>query len=669
MNFFLKLAAFFALSLAAAAFIGATAAVSADLGPEFLSADEIRPGMRGYALAQFYADKIERFDIEIISVASKRHAGRGYYRRIVALAGGGPLEISRGISTGFSGAPVYLDGRLAGAIESTSAWTAKNYVTIITADELLSLFDAPSFAPPHAPDISGAEIETGELSPAISDGGREYREIEIADSAAAYARAPKPRAMRFVRASGGPVMSDPATGEAWLLESRERGAAADYSAPLLTPLYGPGGDGFPSLQTTPPFSEKYYPIGAPVAYSQFVPGAMISIPLVRGDLDIYLNGTLTYVGESGRFIAFGHSIAGGRGSTRLPVARAHVYTTHTQLDENWSLIKTGPLAGTLLEDRAMGGAGTLAPYEEWCPVRVGVRVHDAGTYDESHVEIAKDARAFRDSLPAAVGWMLERCADQSGEGTAAFTIAVGLPGRREPMILSDAMYSAGDWAWLAAAVASSLAWRLTANELGEFVPEWMDIECDLYSGENTARIDRPVFGLVSGDSFAPFEGQPGVEEGITRKVWPGEIIGASFELVFPDGTRLERFASVPVPLVFPGGPCRIQLRGSGARMPEGRSAPQVLMDAYAREAGDLVRYYRPPGAPTRDALYAELSEYEGGGAVVIELVCADEKNRGADGFMPRARKVIAIDSAPRDAPEFGWLDVRGMWGMGLECAE
>jgi hypothetical protein len=74
--------------------------------------DEVRAGMRGHGLSVFSGSTPERFEVEVLGVLRNLQPEESY---IVARLSGRNLE-STGIIAGMSGSPVFLDGRLAGAV-------------------------------------------------------------------------------------------------------------------------------------------------------------------------------------------------------------------------------------------------------------------------------------------------------------------------------------------------------------------------------------------------------------------------------------------------------------------------------------------------------------------------------------------------------------------------
>src|SRR5712691_9538963 len=79
---------------------------------KFMSVDEVRQGMKGFGKTVFQGTTIEQFDVEVLGVL-KNFAPR--QDMILARLSGGPLE-KTGVIAGMSGSPVYIDGKLVGAV-------------------------------------------------------------------------------------------------------------------------------------------------------------------------------------------------------------------------------------------------------------------------------------------------------------------------------------------------------------------------------------------------------------------------------------------------------------------------------------------------------------------------------------------------------------------------
>ncbi len=103
----------FALFAFVAALCLKPAVLVAQQSPEILPLSQVRPGMQGYAYTIFAGDQIEKFDLEVIGVLDNF---LGPKQSIILVQLKGPKVEHTGVVAGMSGSPVYLDGKLAGAL-------------------------------------------------------------------------------------------------------------------------------------------------------------------------------------------------------------------------------------------------------------------------------------------------------------------------------------------------------------------------------------------------------------------------------------------------------------------------------------------------------------------------------------------------------------------------
>ena len=104
--------------------------------------ENLKPGMRGYAKTVISGDTIETFPVEVLGVTGSDSMGY----QILIRAGGDVMERSGGIAQGMSGSPVYIDGRLAGAIAYGTAFTDPHYCLLTPIQDMLDILDKPE---PH----------------------------------------------------------------------------------------------------------------------------------------------------------------------------------------------------------------------------------------------------------------------------------------------------------------------------------------------------------------------------------------------------------------------------------------------------------------------------------------------------------------------------------------
>src|SRR2546428_9552682 len=132
---------------------------------QFMSVDEIRPGMKGIGKTVFQGTKIEQFDVELLGVL-KNYAPK--QDMILARLSGGPLA-KTGVIAGMSGSPVYIDGKLLGAVAFSFPFATEPIAGIQPIHQMLDLLDQKNAAPQRRiAQISPGTGGTGGILPAES---------------------------------------------------------------------------------------------------------------------------------------------------------------------------------------------------------------------------------------------------------------------------------------------------------------------------------------------------------------------------------------------------------------------------------------------------------------------------------------------------------------------
>ncbi len=125
----------FALLAVALALVSVSLA-AAD-GPEILPLDQVKPGMTGYAYTIFAGDEIEKFDLVVIGVLPNLI---GPKQSIILVQLKGPKVEHTGVVAGMSGSPVYIDGKLVGAVSLKFGMFVKEPLAGVTPiEDMLAL--------------------------------------------------------------------------------------------------------------------------------------------------------------------------------------------------------------------------------------------------------------------------------------------------------------------------------------------------------------------------------------------------------------------------------------------------------------------------------------------------------------------------------------------------
>src|SRR5688572_21495870 len=109
----------------------------------FMAVDEVRPGMKGIGRTVFEGTAIQDFQVEVMGVLRNVQPKQDL---ILARLSGGPLD-KTGVIQGMSGSPVYINGRLVGAVAFSFPFAKDPIAGIQPIAQMLDLLDRPAPAP------------------------------------------------------------------------------------------------------------------------------------------------------------------------------------------------------------------------------------------------------------------------------------------------------------------------------------------------------------------------------------------------------------------------------------------------------------------------------------------------------------------------------------------
>ena len=314
---------------------------------------DIRPGMVGIGRTVFDGTHVEEFRANIIGVLENVI---GTHRSLIlARLEGGPLA-NTGVIAGMSGSPVYVEGRLVGAVSYALGAFSKEPIAGITP--IAEMTDSTTFSDARPP---GARVKV------------DYPLTR--DSLTAAFR----KALNFNRPFAERANDAQLTGV-----SAVAGIIGNQLGTLLRPIATPlvmsgfepdladmfGGafrdQGFiPTGGSGPGIHAGEMPFEGPLK-----PGDAIGVMLVSGDLQLGGTGTVTHI-DGDRVYAFGHPMY-NLGPTEYPMTRAYVYTVLPSLFSSMKLSSTGDVIGTFLQDRATAIAGRLGPGPRTIPITISL---------------------------------------------------------------------------------------------------------------------------------------------------------------------------------------------------------------------------------------------------------------------------------------------------------
>jgi hypothetical protein len=293
------------LVVAALAFLvlaGAFAPLSlAQQSTQILPLSQVHAGMQGYAYTIFAGDQVEKFDLEVLGVLDNF---LGPHQSIILIQLKGPKVEHTGVVAGMSGSPVYLDGKLAGALSLKLGVFTKEPIGGVTPIE--DILNPPS------------------------------------QTAALQAQAALPNDLAS-RQAVFPSASSLLPIESPLVFSGIQPAALQPFAAQMQSF------GFVSAQggTAAPRADD----------AHLAPGDMAGMVLVQGDASISSACTVTAV-QGDRVYLCGHPFL-SLGKVALPMARTRVVATLSSDLASTKIINVGSPIGTITDDRLTAVSGKL----------------------------------------------------------------------------------------------------------------------------------------------------------------------------------------------------------------------------------------------------------------------------------------------------------------------
>ena len=314
--------------------------------------NEVKPGMVGVGRTVFQGTELRDFKVSIIGVLKNVQGPRRDL--IIAKLEGGPLA-ETGVAAGMSGSPVYIDGRLIGAVGYSIGSFPKEAIAGITPIE-----------------------EMKEAAGSSERRSAQQRRIDLPVTSETFAAA--------LRASYAQLMPAGPRGESVEGIGVSRAEAFQLASslrPIATPLimsgFGPealqlvsgmlGGAGFaPVLSGSGggASAEALAAMNGPLRE-----GDALGVALASGDLEMGATGTVTHI-DGNRVYAFGHPFF-NLGPSQLPMTRAYVHAMMPSLMSSFKISSMGEVIGTIQQDRATAIAGTLGAVPPSIPMTITLR--------------------------------------------------------------------------------------------------------------------------------------------------------------------------------------------------------------------------------------------------------------------------------------------------------
>ncbi len=365
-------------------------------GQNFFPLSAVKPGLHGVGRTVFSGDRIEEFQVEILGVLQNIAPRQEI---ILARLSGGPLA-ETGILQGMSGSPVYIDGKLLGAIALGFPFSKSPIAGIQPIESMLAGSNAPPASGPLAPLSYWSFFRHHYASPLPS-----ARETALSTPLGNLSQIDTP--VTFAGFS-------PASVQTLAARFRTLGFAPTQGLALASGTK----DTVPS--------------------TKIQPGSMISVGLLTGDLNITADGTVTYV-QGRRIYAFGHRFL-DTGTTDLPFAHSDVIALIPNLNSSFKLSAPQSWVGAITSDRATAISGEIGRSAHTVPLTVSV--HSTATGNRQyHFQVVNDRFLTPFITQAALSAVLDSTERTLGRGTIRLTGTAEWENRLPSLVTRDTFVS------------------------------------------------------------------------------------------------------------------------------------------------------------------------------------------------------------------------------------
>jgi hypothetical protein len=573
--------------------------------PRYMSVDEVRPGMTGIGRTVFEGDRVEEFKVNVLGVLKNVTGPRRSL--VLARLEGGPLA-STGVIAGMSGSPVYIDGRLLGAIAYSLGQFSKEPIAGITP--ITEMIEAAGPQPRRVPTANRPaaqlpmtpESAVAALKQAFAWFQRPFADAPgdviaatgLADGAARLGALLRPIATPMALGGFSGAMAD-------TLSTAFRDAG-------FVPATGDGGRQAGLQGATPPADTR----------PALRPGDAVGVNLITGDFTMGATGTVTEV-DGDQVYAFGHPFY-NLGPTQFPMTRAYVYTLLPSLTASMKISTTGETIGTFRQDRATAIAGTLGKGPDLIPVNISLAT-ERGLKKSFRFQVVND-QLFTPLLTY-VSIVNTLSQYEREYGAATFAVKGKALVRRHGEVAFENVFTGDSPTIGAAAYVVAPLTFLLGNDIEPVQLDGVDLEISTSEQPRTATLERVWLDAVT--------------------VRPGMRVPVKLLLRTYRGEEITRTVPIDIPANATGSLSLLVSDGTSLARIEQRDARSI---AQARGLEQMIREINRTRKNNR--LYIRLLNQDSGGVVNGEklsslppsVLAVMEADRNGGNFSPLRNATI-----------------------------
>jgi len=504
--------------------------------PRIMPLADVKEGYRGIAKTVFRGSVPEEFNVEILGVVPG--AIGPHQDMIIGKLSGANAERTF-VFAGMSGSPVYVDGKIIGAIAYSFPFAKEPICGITPIEQMISIFEAapaPRQIAGGARAVSYAELQASRWLPAMPG--------NIRSNARLSGMAADSRLMPIAGQTFVPIAT-PVTFSGVSQSTLDQFAPELAKAGILPVASLGGGSNISPLK---PFDDK-----------TLLGGDSVVVQLARGDISIAAAGTVT-MRDNNKIYAFGHPYF-GLGSTDLPMSESHVVTVVPNTNNSFKLAVSDATVGALTQDRATGIFGVLGRSPKMMPIKLRITT-SRGRSEEINFETGIDD--FLTPLVLNVGSLNSIAAFERGLGDTTIRVNAEIGVRGEAPIKIERRFTGQQASSFAASAAVVQLSTLMKTTFPGMEITGVNVVMTVDEGSRAAALER-----ISIDR---------------TQVRPGETLDMTAFIRTETGAFITQPIKVLIPSDAPVGALSLMV-GDGAAIQQNAAIQQFV----PRSAAELIR--------------------------------------------------------------------------------
>ena len=521
-----------------------------------LPARSVREGSKGVAYTVIKGSDVVSFPVTILSVMP---SPKSPHNLILVKASGPVIEQTGGIAAGMSGSPVFVGGKLIGAIGYGWSFSEHQMGLVTPIDEMTEIWNWPE----RVPSLNLPELK----------------------------------------------LEDPASGDVNLLEAQSGDGSQTppgedrngLSAPLVGSGYSPrSASKIAEVLGNPVILLPGGSLGLslPVEYEPVLkPGEAVSVLAAWGDVVLAATGTLTAVSTDGRFLAFAHPFT-NRGAVAYPLARSWIHQVVPSMETPFKIGTPTSIVGIVTQDRPQAIGGMVGRFAPVMDISLNFRDVDSGTETFKRFKTACDPFMMTKVIPEMVTGLVDNVWGRVGEGSAKITFKIEGGGLVEGWQRTNMFFSSTDLSKTLFSEFTDLVNAVSLNPFFEVAPFGVQIDIEATAEPRVVLIED----VNLSSKTVPPGGSFDVE--ITLRPYRKEPVIQKMTLKVPRDAE---------------GSCEVVVRGGGIEEPDQdsiimgwrtiRSLDELLKEFSAMETNDeVVAEVRSFGPPREDPESPEAEE-------------------------------------------------------------